>query len=170
MSEITEQNGYFQSFDDLEMYYHCWLPKKSKTERTKIVLIGVHGGETHAQNMRNVAEYFSRRGYPFFAFDRRGHGHCVKKQRMYVKDYNFVVEDIKTFINFVKEKEAPNMIYLIAHSNGGANAIITAIRYPELVDKLILSSPSIKLMGNPIANFIQKTAVRILGTIVPKMT
>ncbi len=170
MSEINEQSGYFQSFDKLEMYYHSWLPPESEVDKTKAVFVGIHGGETHAQIMRTVAEYFSSKGYPFYAFDRRGHGHCEKKKRMYVKDYNYVVEDIKTFINFVKEKEEAKKIYLVGHSNGGAYAIIAATRFPEIIDKLILSSPSIKLVGNAFAMFIQKTAVRLLGTIAPKMT
>ncbi|MHA1557044.1 MAG: alpha/beta fold hydrolase [Candidatus Heimdallarchaeota archaeon] len=170
MSEINEQSGYFQSFDKLEMYYHSWLPAESEADKTKAVFVGIHGGETHAQIMRTVAEYFSGKGYPFYAFDRRGHGHCEKKKRMYVKDYNYVVEDIKTFINFVKEKEEAKKIYLVGHSNGGAYAIIAATRFPEIIDKLILSSPSIKLVGNAFAMFIQKTAVSLLGTIAPKMT
>ncbi len=170
MVEITEQNGYFQTFDSMEMYYHCWLPTESEEKKTKAVFVGIHGGETHAQILRTVAEYFSSKGYPFYAFDRRGHGHCEKNDRMYVKDYNYVVEDIKAFINFVKEKEEAEKIYLIAHSNGGAYAIIAATRFPEIIDKLILSSPSIKLVGNDFAMFIQKTAVSFLGTIAPKLT
>lgn len=170
MLEITEQNGYFQSFDELEIYYHSWLPIESKQGETKAVFVGIHGGETHSQVMKTVAEHFSSKGYPFYAFDRRGHGHCEKKQRMYVKDYNYVVEDIRAFINFVKEKEEAKNIYLIAHSNGGAYAIIAATRFPEIIDKIILSSPSIKLVGNSFALFIQKTSINLLGTIAPKMT
>lgn len=168
MSEIIEQNGYFQSFDKLEMYYHSWTPTELVADETKAVFIGVHGGGTHAQNMSTVAEYFSSKGHPFYVFDRRGHGHCEKKQRMYVKDYNYAIEDIRAFINFVKEKEAATKIYLIAHSNGGGHAIVAATRFPELIDKLILSSPSIKLVGNNFALSIQKSTAYLLGTILPR--
>ena len=162
------EHGYFDAFDKLKIFYRNWNPVKKNNE--KAIFIGVHGGEVHSGNLKYVAEYFSDKGYPFYALDRRGHGNCDVKSRMYVKDYNLYIKDIETFIKFAKEKEKAEKVYLVAHSNGGGQSIIVATRFPELIDKMILSAPSLKIYGTRLEVVLMKIMAQSIGTILPKFT
>ena len=166
MSKFNEMTGYFKSFDEKEFFYRKWVPKENSK---KLVFVALHGGAVHSTNMKHPGEYFSNKGYLFYALDRRGHGNCEKKDIGYVKNYDYYVKDIVAFIDFIKAEEKPDKVVLIGHSNGGGLAITTAIKHKNIVNNLVLSAPTIRLLGNRFTLFIQEILAYVLGTFIPKM-
>ncbi|MHA1442890.1 MAG: alpha/beta hydrolase, partial [Candidatus Heimdallarchaeota archaeon] len=75
MVEIEEKTDFFNSFDEKKLFYRKWVPKANSK---KIVFVGFHGGAVNSKNMKHPGEYFSKKGYPFYALDQRGHGNCEK--------------------------------------------------------------------------------------------
>ncbi|HUU88177.1 MAG TPA: alpha/beta fold hydrolase [Candidatus Glassbacteria bacterium] len=166
MTDFEEITGYFQSFDEKELFYRKWVPKDNPK---KIVFIGYHGGAVNSKNMKHPGEHFSKKGYPFYALDQRGHGNCDKKDMGYVKNYHYYIKDIVSFVEFVKKKEKSDKIVLVGHSNGGGLVVATAIKHKNVADYLILSAPTIRLYGNKFGLFIQEILAYSLGTILPRM-
>lgn len=166
MSELEERIGSFTSFDGQELFYRVWYPLQDKK---KEIFIGVHGASVHSSNMINPGVFFAKKGYAFFIFDRRGHGHNEKKNKGHVKNYKHFIYDIESFILFLKEKEKPDKIYLIDHSNGGSLAIIYGIKYPIKINTIIVSNPSIKVVMKESKLFFTRLASRIIGTILPRI-
>ena len=166
MTNIEEITGYFQSFDEKEIFYRKWVPKENPK---KIVFVGIHGGAVNSKNMKHPGEHFSKKGYPFYAQDRRGHGNCDKKEVGYVKDYNFYIKDNISFVDFIRKEEKPDKIVLIGHSNGGGIAIATALYDKKIVDTLVLSAPTLRLFGNNFVMLIKAILAGIVGTLIPKL-
>ncbi|MHA1126831.1 MAG: alpha/beta fold hydrolase [Candidatus Heimdallarchaeota archaeon] len=166
MTNIEEITGYFQSFDDKELFYRKWVPKENPK---KIVFAAFHGGAVNSKNMKHPGEYFSSKGYPFYALDQRGHGNCTEKDKGYVKNYHYYVKDIVSFAEFVKKEEKADKIVLVGHSNGGGHVVVTAIKHKDVADYLILSAPTLKLFGSKFLLFIQEMLAYTLGTILPRL-
>ncbi|NHK32273.1 MAG: lysophospholipase [Asgard group archaeon] len=166
MADIEERMGSFTTFDGQELFYRVWYPLQEKKNE---VFIGVHGASVHSSNMINPGVFFAKKGYAFFVFDRRGHGHNEVKNRGHVKKYTNYIKDIDSFILFLKEKEKPDKIHLIGHSNGGSLAIIYGINNPTRINTIIASGPSIKLEMKKGNLFFAKLAAKIIGTILPRI-
>lgn len=83
-----------------------------------------------------VKELLEKSGYTVFAPDLPGFGaNELTKEELFFEDY----------VNFVKsviEKNKLSKVVLIGHSFGGRIAIAFTAKYPQLVSKLILASPS----------------------------
>ncbi|MHA1188160.1 MAG: alpha/beta fold hydrolase, partial [Candidatus Heimdallarchaeota archaeon] len=123
----------------------------------------------NSKNMKHPGEYFSKKGYPFYALDQRGHGNCEKNDIGYVKNYQTYEKDVVAFTEFAKKEEKAEKIVLVGHSNGGGIVISTAIKHKDVADYLILSAPTLRLYGNKFGIFVQEMLAYSLGTILPKL-
>ncbi|MHA1504965.1 MAG: alpha/beta fold hydrolase [Candidatus Heimdallarchaeota archaeon] len=166
MVEIEEKTDFFKSFDEKKLFYRKWVPKANSK---KIVFVGFHGGAVNSKNMKHPGEYFSKKGYPFYALDQRGHGNCEKNDIGYVKNYQTYEKDVIAFTEFAKKEEKAEKIVLVGHSNGGGIVISTAIKHKDVADYLILSAPTLRLYGNKFGIFVQEMLAYSLGTILPKL-
>ncbi|MBD3189930.1 MAG: alpha/beta fold hydrolase [Candidatus Heimdallarchaeota archaeon] len=165
MVPFNEQTDYFKANDGTKLFYRAWLPKR---RAKKEVFIGIHGAVVHSGNMKTLGEYFAQRGYPFYAFDQRGQGHCKEKRRGHMEDYRQNIEDIKTFREFIQQREKSQKYYLVGHSMGGAESLIFAIDYPSLIHGVLVSSPAFKLKQKKIILAIQKVSATLLAPLFSK--
>lgn len=98
-----------------------------------------------------------RRGYTVFTPDLPGFGsNPLKKEELFFDDY---LKFVKKFI----EENKVRKVVLLGHSFGGRIAIAFSARYPQLVSKLILVSPS--GIPHPLPS-MRKKAVFILTKII----
>ncbi|MEA2070535.1 MAG: alpha/beta fold hydrolase [Asgard group archaeon] len=145
MNAIKETTDYFTSYDQQQLFYRVFAPKNLE-KNPKKVFLGIHGAFSHSENLRTIAEFLTQQGYLFYAFDRRGEGHWdQKKSRGHISSYQKYIKDIKAFHAFIKQHNKSSNIYYVGHSMGGAQALIMAIDFPNLVDGVIVSSPCIRL-------------------------
>ena len=105
--------------------------------RSRAPLVVLHGVLGSKLNFRAISKALSARlNRPMYALDARNHGSSPWTDEM---SYEAMSDDV---CQFLRDQQLSSC-YLIGHSMGGKTAMVTALRYPELVEKLIVvdSSP-----------------------------
>jgi acylglycerol lipase len=138
MKTINEE-GKFDGKGGTKIYYQFWKP-----EEVKAVVLGVHGLAEYSGRYTHVADHFANEEIAFYALDHRGHG-LSEGVRGHIDSFDDYLDDLDTFLEMVKEKEPGKKIFLLGHSLGGTISIAYALKHPEKIDGLILSSPGLKL-------------------------
>ncbi len=109
---------------------------ETKNQSVKPTVIFLHGLSANHTSWVDIMDIFSENGYRSIAPDLRGHGHSDKtKKRSLYKIAEFS-KDLKQIL----EAENIKRIFLVGYSFGGTIAIDFSIKYPEVIDKLILIS------------------------------
>jgi pimeloyl-ACP methyl ester carboxylesterase len=99
------------------------------------VILFIHGLASYIPAWKkNIAEL--RKDYRCIAIDLPGYGRSSKGN--YTGSMSFYAECVKEFC----EKLGIRQVNIAGHSMGGQIAIVAALKYPELVDKLILIAPA----------------------------
>jgi len=130
-----------------EINYRYWL----SDEATRI-MIYIHGMGSHSGRAHYLADFFKKNNTSIYAMDQQGHGKR-KGKKGHVKRINECINEILAFINYVKEKHPNLPLYLVGHSWGGLNVLLTAYEKPD-IQGLIVSSPLVEI--NMKKTFIQK--------------
>ncbi|HXK80995.1 MAG TPA: alpha/beta fold hydrolase [Bacteroidales bacterium] len=107
------------------MKLHC--QQIGSDNKTIIILHGLYGS---GDNWMSIAKKFSD-NYTVLLPDMRNHG---KSPHSDIHNYHVMVEDIRELMaerNIVKA-------HIIGHSMGGKTAMFFTVKYPELVDKLVI--------------------------------
>lgn len=104
------------------------------------VLIFLHGNGEDLTYFKHQIDYFSKK-YKVIALDTRGHG---KSQR---GDKPFSIRQFADDLyDFMKEKSI-SKANLLGFSDGGNIALIFALEYPSLVQKLIIDGANLDTSG-----------------------
>ena len=92
----------------------------------------LHGFLGMGDNWKALANQFAEEGYEIHLVDQRNHGRSFHSDTF---NYEVLAEDLKEYC------AAHNLekIILLGHSMGGKTAMLFAMRYPELLDKLIIA-------------------------------
>ena len=93
-------------------------------------LLILHGYFGASDNWKTLGNQFAE-NYQVHLIDQRNHGRSFHADEF---SYELLVEDLH---NYIKHHQLEN-IYLIGHSMGGKTAMLFAVTYPYLVDKLII--------------------------------
>jgi abhydrolase domain-containing protein 11 len=107
------------------------FPKDSNSDSNLIVLHGLFGSKS---NWNSLCKAFAAKTSPqrkIFAIDARNHGdstHSVEH------NYELMAEDIRQFM----EDRSLQKSAVLGHSMGGRAMIYFALKYPELVEKLVV--------------------------------
>jgi alpha-beta hydrolase superfamily lysophospholipase len=136
--------GTFQGAGGLNLYYQSWTLQKP----AKAIVAIVHGLGAHGGLFFNAVEYLIDRGYGVYAFDLRGHGRSPG-QRGHIDSWGEFREDLNLFLQLIREREADCPLFLWGHSLGGAIALDYALRFPEGLQGVIVTSPAIGKVGVP---------------------
>ncbi len=100
-------------------------------------LVILHGFLGMGDNWRTLAKTFSKDGYEVHLVDQRNHGRSFHSDDF---SYELLVEDLKVYCEH-KEIEKIN---LLGHSMGGKTAMLFAVTYPEIINKLIIADIGVK--------------------------
>lgn len=93
-------------------------------------LLILHGYFGMSDNWRTLGNQFAE-DYEVHLIDQRNHGRSFHADEF---NYEVLAEDL---YNYIQHHQLEN-IFLIGHSMGGKTAMLFAVTYPELVDKLIV--------------------------------
>ena len=93
-------------------------------------LLILHGYFGMSDNWKTLGNQFSE-DFEVHLLDQRNHGRSFHSDEF---NYEVLVEDLHKYITHYQLEN----IYLIGHSMGGKTAMLFAVTYPELVDKLVI--------------------------------
>lgn len=94
----------------------------------------LHGYFGMGDNWKSLANQFGEH-FEMHLIDQRNHGRSFHADDF---DYELLAEDV---YNYIEHHDLEKVI-LLGHSMGGKTAMLFAVEYPELVDKLIIADIS----------------------------
>jgi len=104
----------------------------SKIEGSGKPLLILHGFLGMSDNWKTLGAQFASEGFEVHILDLRNHGRSFQSEEF---SYDLMVQDI---IQYCKEHQLEK-INVIGHSMGGKTAMLLALCYPNLVNKLIVA-------------------------------
>lgn len=138
---------------DVGEFQQLHMPGASARNHGAVVIS--HGFSEFAAKYAEMAWYFLLAGFSVCILEHRGHGYSQRDVRddqvVYIDDWRRYVADFAKFTREVGRGYAQgNPLALFAHSMGGGIAAAMLERYPNIVDRAVLSSPMIEAnMGLP---------------------
>ncbi len=157
------QNTYsISTKDNLMLFVQTWRPEKYQ----KLVLL-VHGLGEHSTRYSHWAEYFNEKDYAFMSFDLRGHGLSDGK-RGHIPSYKMMMSDLDLIFKKARELFPDIPVLFYGHSMGGNLAINYVLRNNPQIERLIITSPWLKLHFTP--SKIAVTLAKIVNSFYPEFS
>lgn len=139
------RQGNFKGQKDVKINYRVF---KQDGEEKDAIVISTGRTEAAMKYQEVVFDLFNN-GFSVYIFDHRGQGLSGRMtddhDMGYVEDFQYYVDDMKTFYDKVVTKDNHKKIYLLSHSMGGTVAMSYLEQYPEDFDAAVFSSPMIGL-------------------------
>lgn len=159
---MNHREGTFRGHGGLELYYQCWRPEGTPLA----VLVLIHGFGEHSGRYMNVVNHLVPRGYAIWSFDHRGHGRSPGR-RGFVRTWDEFREDIRLFLEMVRQQEGGLPVFLMGHSMGGLMVLEYALHHPEGLQGVIASGPALAQVG--VSPVLLKIA-QLMSRIWPSFT
>jgi alpha-beta hydrolase superfamily lysophospholipase len=135
--------GFFLSRDGVRIFYRRW-----EAQAVRAVCLLVHGLAEHSGRYEAIARSLNERGYSVWALDHRGHGRSGGRRGDCRRLEEFV-GDVRTLAERARARHPDRPQVVIGHSLGGLIALTYAVRFPEGVSAVAVSSPALKLTHEP---------------------
>jgi len=133
--------GYFATTDGHKLFYQGWLPLL--LDKLRAINIYIHGGVASSYHASTLAEALLPANIGTYAFDLRGFGHWPGiSGELY--DRNCYIEDVNTFVTFVKNRHPGLPLILSGHSMGGLIGLAFLTKYQHYFACSIISAPWLK--------------------------
>ena len=136
--------GYFRGLNDFRLYYQCWTPPTGP----HAILLVAHGFAEHSGRYGNLVDYFVPRGWAVCAPDHRGHGQS-DGARAQVDSFSDYVDDLKTFLDIMRQEYPGKKVFLVGHSMGSAIALLFAARFQDQLAGLVTSGGGMSRPDEP---------------------
>ena len=140
----TGTSGEFEGKESKKIRYRTFALSDRTAERGAIV---ISSGRTEGMIKYQELIYdLSRQGYSVYIHDHRGQGYSerinpTKPELGLVESFDYYVDDLNTFVETVVKPANHKRLFLLAHSMGGAVALLYLGRYPDVFRAAVLSSP-----------------------------
>jgi alpha-beta hydrolase superfamily lysophospholipase len=163
MADFSADCGSFKGVDGLSIFY-----RKYQAEAEKARMVIAHGLGEHSGRYDNVVRQLLPRGISIWAPDHRGHGQS-DGPRGHVSSFYQYVDDLHTLVALSRDTLPEGAkIFLLGHSLGGLIALRFVARFPEVIDGVIVSSPSLGLPEDLPA--VKAFIGRIMSSLWPTLT
>lgn len=176
MTELSETTGSFDTQGapgawtnlfvrarSLRIFYRTY---QAAPERARIVI--THGLGEHSGRYGNVLRSILPKGVTIWALDHRGHGQS-EGPRGHILSFSEYIDELYALVQMSREGLPEDMkCFLMGHSMGGLIALYFALRYPGMIDGVIVSSPSLGLKAK--VPVIKGTMGMIMSSIWPGLT
>ena len=137
--------------------YRPWGTSGSKTP-----VIMLHGLESHSGWFAQSAAWMAGLGHPVYAMDRRGSG-ASTAPRGVCNDYRDLLEEIGEFADFVVSENGCEQFQLLGHCFGAIPAVAFACQQPGKIASLILATPAIYTLAEPVMRDKLKILWAVMG-------
>ncbi|HUG53064.1 MAG TPA: lysophospholipase [Vicinamibacteria bacterium] len=127
----------------------------------------VHGLAEHSGRYEATAATLAAAGLAVHAVDYRGHG-LSEGIRVHVDSVDDYVADVRAALAHVRRPGRPS--FLLGHSQGGLVALLLALRSPEEVDGIVVTSPFLATHPEARPSRLVRTAAAVLLRVAPRLT
>ncbi|MBL0715982.1 MAG: alpha/beta fold hydrolase [Desulfosarcina sp.] len=121
--------------DDIAM--RVYGPAGAKTP-----VVMTHGLQSHSGWFAQSAVRVADQGHPVYAVDRRGSG-LREATRGDMKTFDEMIDDLIVVADYISKRHGGGKIFLLGHCFGAIPAAAFAIRHPDRVEGLVLTTPAI---------------------------
>ena len=126
-----------QRFGENGIMYRHW-----PGERTRAVLLLVHGMGAHTSRWDFLAKHFAGHGVASYGIELKGYGRTPERPRGHVDSFDIYYRDILQLLDLAKSENPGKKVFLLGESMGGLIAYVTACLYPDSFSGLIMISPA----------------------------
>ena len=158
---MTTQELTLKSSNGETLWGQVWEPG----EKTRAVVVLVHGLGEHIQRYQHVADKFNSKGIALLGFDQQGHGKTGGKRGV-INSGKGLMEDITRTVMLTRQIYPGLPVFLYGHSLGGLEVLYYGLNGPELPTGIIATSPALELAGMSAA---QRAIVRLLKNFLPDL-
>lgn len=162
MESYKHTKGSFSAADGLDLFYQSWL----SAEPNGIVVLA-HGVGEHSGRYQNIIDKMQGKGISFYGLDHRGHGRSEGKPG-HIDRFTDYTSDLNRFMEIVRYEQPGIPLILMGHSMGGLIAFHYALRYPNDINALILSSAGL-IPVVPVPAW-QQAMGKLLSILAPSFT
>jgi alpha-beta hydrolase superfamily lysophospholipase len=128
----------------LVLFRRAWRPAATP----RAVLLNLHGLGDHSGLYRALSDGMVASGFAVHALDLRGNGQSPGK-RGHVDAWSDYREDLRCFVELVRQEEPGRPLFLLGNSLGGLIAIEYALHYPEGLRGVIAAAPPLGQLSVP---------------------
>lgn len=156
--------------NDYEGTVKAVLVNKKANSKTKKAVLYVHGFADYFFNSE-LGDYFTEKGYDFYALDLRKYGRSLMKHQHpnFCKDLSEYFEEIDEAVKIIRERDNHNTLILNGHSTGGLIVSLYANERDSLktIDGLLLNSPWFDMNENLLVKIFVIKPVCFLAKFFP---
>jgi len=156
----SHKEGTFTGFRGADLYYQKWYPGGE----VRAILAIVHGLGGHSSRFSTIVKHLIPLQYSIYGLDLRGHGRSPG-QRGYINAWTELREDLRAFLNLIRNQQPGCPIFILGHSLGGVIVFDYILRCPQdasLLQGVIALAPSIGEIGvSPFRLFLGKLLSRV---------
>jgi alpha-beta hydrolase superfamily lysophospholipase len=156
------REGRLPTPDGLALYYQSWQPAQPRA-----VVVVVHGLAEHSARYEAVARSFTEAEMAVYAPDQRGHGKSPGR-RVHVRSFNEYRDDVRSALAHARAEHPGLPLFLLGHSQGALVAATLALREPEGLAGLVLSSPLLGIAARSRPSPLLAFAARVLAALAPR--
>jgi lysophospholipase len=154
--------GTLKAPDGVSLRFARWQPPAGRRGTVCILQGRAEWIEKYFETVRDLRA----RGFAVAALDWRGQGLSDRalgdRRKSYVRDFSEYDSDLETFMREIVLPDCPPPIFAIGHSTGAAVLIRAAHRGHRWFDRMVLTSPLLKLGGVDYARGYGPLVVRAL--------
>jgi alpha-beta hydrolase superfamily lysophospholipase len=155
--------GTVRTADGLALFWRAWLPRSPVG-----AIVLVHGLAEHSGRYGHVGRHFAGRSWATYALDTRGHGRSPGP-RVHVGSFDEFVEDVRSMLAFVRTEQAGRPVFLIGHSQGGLVVLLHALRHPDGLPGVAVTSPFLDSHPSIVPSPFLRLTVRALRRVAPRL-
>lgn len=159
MATIERAEGWTRSADGTALFWRSWRTASPRAEAAI-----VHGLGEHSGRYDHVGQFLAARGIECWAGDCRGHG-LSPGPRVHVDDFGAYAEDAGAFLDLASAAGRP--LFLIGHSQGGLVALLRALRRPEGLRGVVVSSPFVAAHSAAAPSALRLAGLAVLFRLAP---
>lgn len=146
--------------DGISLHGLSWRPRGAQGTPARTVVLA-HGLGEHMGRYAALGDWLAARGWALRGHDHRGHGRS-RGARGTLSACDDLVDDLAAGIDALAATTAAQPV-LMGHSLGGLVALTYALRHPERIAGLVLSSPALA----PGLSALQRLLLAVMSRLAP---
>lgn len=161
----STEEGTFLGTDGISIYFR----KKESAELKRCLVILPGRSEPivkYAEVFYDLEKALEEKNSPhhIFLMDHRGQGlsgrETSNSQTGYVKRFDHYIQDLRTFVDTVVKPSRCLGVSVVAHSMGAGITLAYTHLYPDSFDRLVFSSPMLKIQTDPYPYLVARSIVQ----------
>jgi lysophospholipase len=164
----TFKNTSFVGQNNIQIHYEIYTTNNS-AKRCMVVLPGRSEPlEKYAEVVYDLDSGPHAGEFIYYLMDHRGqgtsgrmlNGESAESEKGHIDSFDNYEKDLKTFLDTIVEPKKCKEKILLAHSLGAGISVSFLIKNPQYFDKIIFSSPMLKILTEPYSYIVARSIVK----------